>query len=89
MEKTSKKKKTIIIAVSVVLLACLCVGIGVGAASCNPNFYSTEQHIARISERVQARVIDTGQYESYAGYRLYEEQDEVEHSIEEVDNTGY
>lgn len=51
MEKTSKKKKTVIIAVSVVLLACLCVGIGVGAASCNPNFYSTEQHIARISAR--------------------------------------
>lgn len=89
MEKTSKKKKTIVVVVSVVLLACLCVGIGVGAASCNPNFYSTEQHIARISERVQERFIDTGQYESYAVYPLYDEHDEVAHYIVELDKEGY
>ena len=89
MEKTSKKKKTVIIAVSVVLLACLCVGIGVGAASCNPNFYSTEQHIARISARVQERFIDTGAHESFTVSPLYNQNDEVNQFLVEFNDDGY
>lgn len=89
MEKTRKNKKIVVVTVSIVLLACLCVGVGVGAASCNPNFYSAEQHIVRISERVRERFIDTGQYASYAVYPLYDENDEVSYYIVELDNTGY
>ena len=90
MEKTSKKKKTIVVVVvSVVLLACLCVGIGVGAASCNPNFYSTEQHIARISARVQDRFIDTGAHESFIVSPLYDQNDEVNQFLVEFSDDGY
>ena len=89
MEKTSKKKKTVIIAASVVLLACLCVGIGVGAASCNPNFYSTEQHIARISARVQERFINTGAHESFTVSPLYNQNDEVNQFLVEFNDDGY
>lgn len=89
MEKTSSNKKTVKAVVSVVLLACLCVGIGVGAASCNPSFYSTEQHIARISARVQERFIDTGAHESFTVSPLYDQNGEVSQFLVEFSDDGH
>ncbi|MEE0842658.1 MAG: hypothetical protein U0M04_07175 [Christensenellales bacterium] len=78
-------KRAIKITVLIVAFACVAVALAIGFASCNPDFYSTEQHMGRISKRVQERFIDTGQYQSYSVYPLYDENDEVSHFLVEFE----
>ena len=76
-------KKAVKITALLVAFACVAVALAIGFASCNPDFYSTDQHMRRISKRVQEKFIDTGQYQSYSVYPLYDEKDEVAHFLVE------
>ena len=82
-------KKAIKITALIIAFACVAVALAIGFASCNPDFYSTEQHMGRISKRVQERFIDTGQYQSYSVYPLYDENDEVSHFLVEFEPAGH
>lgn len=82
-------KRAIKITVLIVAFACVAVALAIGFASCNPDFYSTEQHMGRISKRVQERFIDTGRYQSYSVYPLYDENDEVSHFLVEFEPAGH
>lgn len=82
-------KKAVKITALLVAFACVAVALSVGLASCDSDFYTTEQHVKRISARVQERFIDTGEHESFKLYPLYHQDEEITHFLVEFPSDGY
>lgn len=75
--------------VKIYIAAIVVIGIALLVGSAFSGFYTTEQHIERISERVQERFIDTGAHESFKLYPLYNQDDKLTHFLVEFPEDGY
>lgn len=82
-------KKAVKITALLVAFACVAMALSVGLASCDSDFYTTEQHVKRISARVQERFIDTGEHESFRLYPLYNQDEKITHFLVEFPSDGY
>jgi len=76
-EKINSKKRKITIIIALVLVGILAVSVGLVVLLNNPDIYSTEQHIKRISKIVKEIYIDTGRCDSFEVNPLYSPDEEV------------
>jgi len=71
------KRRKITIIIALVLVGILAVSVGLVILLNNPDIYSTEQHIKRISKIVKEIYIDTGRCESFEVNPLYSPDEEI------------
>ncbi len=81
-------KKILILILSTLLLA-NCVMFA-GCKSNNPDNYTVEQHIERITERLEKNIERYDyEYDSFKLYPLYNEEEKVEHFLAEFEPYGF
>ena len=76
-----------------ILLFVLCLSLGgcmtyVGYFH-NPDNYSTEQHVERITKRAKKRFVDSGEYTDVVVSPLYKEDDTVRYYLLEFEPAGF
>jgi len=76
-KRATPKRRKIIVIIALVLVGILAVSVGLVVLLNNPDIYSTEQHIKRISKIVKEIYIDTGRCDSFEVNPLYSPDEEV------------